>query len=282
VATTTASGPVVTLPTDPTDTAFSQIIWTNFSGQVTVNGAKHYLDNDPDGTPPGPGAALRRHRVLRPRRPRLRRRPRRRPGQHRRHLHLRPLRHPNRQHRHRRPRRRQPLPAHHRPARPHHRPGQTRHPLERHHHRPLDHHRPHHPTDRPQPGQLEPLRLPGRTVRHGLDRNDRCCNRHRHVRCSYSFHWGVCLVGGPRDSLICVRCKRRQGQLRTVCRELLMMKFLGGLVVFELICLVILVVVTVADRAQPIDRWLIVILPLATALLAIFVKRNSDKRRQER
>jgi hypothetical protein len=61
-----------------------------------------------------------------------------------------------------------------------------------------------------------------------------------------------------------------------------MMKLLWGLVAFELICLVILVVVTVADRAQPIDRWLIVILPLATALLAIFAKRNSDKRRQER
>jgi hypothetical protein len=61
-----------------------------------------------------------------------------------------------------------------------------------------------------------------------------------------------------------------------------MMKLLWGLVVFELICLVILVVVTVADRAQPIDRWLIVILPLATSLLAIFAKRNSDERRQER
>ena len=56
------------------------------------------------------------------------------------------------------------------------------------------------------------------------------------------------------------------------------MKIALGIAIFELICLLILVVVTIVDQPQPIDRWLIVMLPLASALFLIVTKSRADNR----
>jgi hypothetical protein len=55
-----------------------------------------------------------------------------------------------------------------------------------------------------------------------------------------------------------------------------MIKVFWGVVVVEVIFLVVLVVVTVADKAPPLDRWALVILPLATALIVIVDKSRRD------
>src|SRR6188472_1835852 len=41
VPTTTAAGPIDALPQDLVDLEFSQIVWTNLSGQVSCHGSQH-------------------------------------------------------------------------------------------------------------------------------------------------------------------------------------------------------------------------------------------------
>jgi uncharacterized membrane protein YhhN len=54
--------------------------------------------------------------------------------------------------------------------------------------------------------------------------------------------------------------------------------FLWAVVVLESFLLAVLVVVTVADKPQSPDRWLIVLLPLAAAGTALAAKSKAEKR----
>jgi len=57
-----------------------------------------------------------------------------------------------------------------------------------------------------------------------------------------------------------------------------MRKFLWGSIVFESIFLVLLVVVTFVDKPQPLDRWLIVVLPIVAAVCALVAQSTANKK----